>query len=444
MELVRKIRVIELFAGVGGFRVGLDKANLALLSGQRPVSFDVIWSNQWEPGERGQYASQVYCHHFGLQGHKNDDIASFPADHIPDAELLVGGFPCQDYSVARTLSQAAGIEGKKGVLWWEIHKIVDRKRPPILLLENVDRLLKSPAGRRGRDFAIILASLMRLDYAVEWRVVNAADYGFPQRRRRVFILAYHERTRAYKQLATETAASWITDQGILCHAFPSDAVEPTMLPIPTAIVGLDPVVVSEQFGDSRSGSPFFNAGVAVRGRVYSLKVHPRYTGPTSVLDDIVIKDKAAWKSFQIPQSEINDWRYLKGAKSVKRVKRSGVEYTYDEGPIPFPDPLERPSRTIVTGEGGPSPSRFKHVVKCGRNYRRLTPIELERLNGFPDDFTRLPGISDARRAFFMGNALVTGLVEKIAIALADCDALGAFHEQIRDNVAYSRARQLVH
>ncbi len=82
--------------------------------------------------------------------------------------------------------------------------------------------------------------------------------------------------------------------------------------------------------------------------------------------------------------------------------------------MPFPDPLERPSRTIVTGEGGSSPSRFKHVVKDheGR-LRRLPPVELERLNMFPDDHTKAEGISDTKRAFFMGNALVVGIVERI-------------------------------
>ena len=114
---------------------------------------------------------------------------------IPDHELLVGGFPCQDYSVAKTLNQATGIVGKKGVLWWEIYRVLMMKRPPYLFLENVDRLLKSPTRQRGRDFGVMLATLADLGYEVEWRVVNAADYGFPQKRRRVLLigrLAGHE------------------------------------------------------------------------------------------------------------------------------------------------------------------------------------------------------------------------------------------------------------
>ena len=84
----------------------------------------------------------------------------------------------------------------------------------------------------------------------------------------------------------------------------------------------------------------------------------------------------------------------------------------------FPDPLEKPSRTIITGEGGKSPSRFKHVIETDKGLRRLTPIELERLNGFPDNHTSLEEISNVKRAFFMGNALVCGVVEKIGNELS--------------------------
>ena len=83
----------------------------------------------------------------------------------------------------------------------------------------------------------------------------------------------------------------------------------------------------------------------------------------------------------------------------------------------FPDSLEKPSRTIITGEGGQAPSRFKHVIKQRNKYRRLTPVELERLNMFPDNHTKLDGITDSKRAFFMGNALVVGVIEKIGNTL---------------------------
>jgi DNA (cytosine-5)-methyltransferase 1 len=111
------------------------------------------------------------------------------------------------------------------------------------------------------------------------------------------------------------------------------------------------------------------------------------------------------------------WEYLKGTKKEKRITKDGFEYNYSEGSMVYPDALDNASRTIITGEGGNSPSRFKHVVESDRGLRRLTPIELERLNMFPDDHTKLNGVTDTKRAFFMGNALVVGVVEKIGEAL---------------------------
>ena len=190
---MEKIRTIDLFAGVGGFRLGLKKA---------PSMYKIVWSNQWEPSKKNQIASDIYEKRFGKKNHSNENLADVSTKDIPDFDLLCGGFPCQDYSVARTLSQAEGIKGKKGVLWWQIHRIIDEKKnkPAFLLLENVDRLLKSPANQRGKDFAIILASLADLGYIVEWRVINAAEYGMPQRRRRVFILGYRQDSKINKKI----------------------------------------------------------------------------------------------------------------------------------------------------------------------------------------------------------------------------------------------------
>ena len=189
------INIIELFAGVGGFRLGLENIK------NYNRNFNIVWSNQWEPTTKTQHASQIYEKQFGNHNHSNEDISKVKVIDIPDHDMLVGGFPCQDYSVASTLKNSHGINGKKGVLWWEIYRILQEKEdkaPKYLLLENVDRLLKSPASQRGRDFAIILSSLNKLGYAVEWRVVNASEYGMPQRRRRVFIFASKKDTIFYK------------------------------------------------------------------------------------------------------------------------------------------------------------------------------------------------------------------------------------------------------
>ena len=206
------IKVVELFAGVGGFRLGLEKSH-----------YKVIWSNQWEPSTKMQHASMVYEARFGKKNHSNEDINDLVAnniDIIPDHDMLVGGFPCQDYSVATTLHNSKGLKGKKGVLWWAIHRILEYKKnkPKYLFLENVDRLLKSPASQRGRDFAVMLQSLNDLGYAVEWRVVNAAEYGMPQRRRRVFFLGYHKSTKIYKELSDSNKKSWIETNGVFANA----------------------------------------------------------------------------------------------------------------------------------------------------------------------------------------------------------------------------------
>ena len=205
------IRVVELFAGVGGFRIGLERAS---------EHYKTIWSNQWEPSTKRQDASIVYCHRFGEQGHSNEDIATVPTSDIPQCDLLVGGFPCQDYSVATTLKRSGGIEGKKGVLWWQIYRILDemKQKPNYLLFENVDRLLKSPASQRGRDFAIILASLNDLGYTVEWRIINAADYGMPQRRKRTYIIGYKNDLAMTQQI--DNPLEWILSKGVMAQAFP--------------------------------------------------------------------------------------------------------------------------------------------------------------------------------------------------------------------------------
>ena len=120
-----EIKVAELFAGVGGFRVGLKRASDSKL--ETSNKYKIVWSNQWEPSTKTQDASKIYVKKFGAENHSNEDIAKVPVSEIPDHDMLVGGFPCQDYSVARTLNKAEGIAGKKGVLWWEIHRILSEK-----------------------------------------------------------------------------------------------------------------------------------------------------------------------------------------------------------------------------------------------------------------------------------------------------------------------------
>ncbi len=398
--------VAELFAGVGGFRIGLAKAG-----------WKTVFSNQWEPSTKVQHASDVYVTNFGDEGHSSEDIAK--VDRIPKKfDLLVGGFPCQDYSVAKTLSHAKGLRGKKGVLWWEILRLVELHKPKFIFLENVDRLLKSPSNQRGRDFAVMLRTLSDVGYIVEWRVVNAADYGFPQRRIRVFIVARKGKTLG----KSVTPYEYLTRKGILARALP---VESTQLDCTEVSIDDDAEKVSKFFNKAGSEkSPFLNSGVFLDGIAYTIRTEaaPK-SAKFQTLGDILQPDSEIAESFYVPSSQLQEWKYLKGAKSIERVhKGSGAQYKYSEGSMAFPDLLTNPSRTILTGEGGTSPSRFKHIIKTKNGYRRLTPVELERLNGFPDDWTQFNQIgeivSDTKRAFFMGNALVVGLIEMVGKVIA--------------------------
>jgi len=405
-----KIRVAELFAGVGGFRLGLEGKN------DRRSSFKVVWSNQWEPSTKRQHASETYTNVFGEDGHSNEDISKVNVSDIPDHDLLVGGFPCQDYSVARTLSQAAGLQGKKGVLWWSIERILREKgaqAPRFLMLENVDRLLKSPAKQRGRDFAVMLASLSDLGYAVEWRVINAADYGMPQRRRRVYIIGYKKGTYPNSNATKISPEEWLIREGLFARSFPVESKNLVSKKIELSNILGD---VSREFnkGAGSGESPFSNAGLMIDHDVWTIRTTPRYDGKPRTLGEVLLPENEVPESYFVDKNDLSGWKYLKGGKKEKRRTKDGFTYDYSEGPMSFPDHLDKPSRTIVTGEGGSTPSRFKHIVrlKSGR-YRRLTPVELERLNMFPDDHTKLEGISDVKRAFFMGNALVVGVIDKL-------------------------------
>lgn len=421
MSSQKTVRVAELFAGVGGFRLGLEgyhSDDWPWMDMPAAGPYETVWANQWEPPGTvtKQFAARCYELRFGAGSVVNEDIHAVLDAYerseidIPDVDMVVGGFPCQDYSVAKPLSQAGGIEGKKGVLWWDIYRFLQLKdRPPYVLLENVDRLLKSPASQRGRDFAIILSCFDKLGYSVEWRVVNSAEYGFPQRRKRTYIFA------------CRTEDAWDLDRrlvdGLMAQAFP--IVEPAPEELGHVEVPSDPFVVTRDFNRGGKASPFLEAGAMQAGHVSTCKVVEAYEGPRQTLGDVLVPESEVPEEFFIEPEKLAQWRYLKGAKRERRVnKQTGFEYWYSEGSMAFPDSLDRPSRTILTGEGGRGASRFKHVIETpsGR-YRRLVPDELDQLQGFPRGWTDA-GMTDGHRAFCMGNALVVGIPHAIGRVLA--------------------------
>ena len=391
----------DLFAGVGGFRLGLER----LESGWKTV-----WFSQWEPGARTQWAHDCYVKHFGDckdkngEYHTGDDIAVVQKEAIPEHTLLVGGFPCQDYSVAHTLASSQGIEGKKGVLWWQIRDVLIAKRPPFCIFENVDRLLKSPAKQRGRDFGVILACFAELGYSAEWRVINAATYGAAQRRRRTFIFAYRNDTRYGNRMAAVNPEQVLSAEGLMPRAFPILEVgKPKETQLPTDIVE-----VSDKFAFD-----FRQAGYMTQGQIYTADVEVCEETPV-LLKDILQSDVD--EKFYITSDRMEKWVYLKGAKKIARTSASGHEYVFSEGPIAFPDVWDRPGRTMLTSES--TLNRSTHVVAdpgTGR-IRTLTPVEAERLQGFQDDWTAT-GMPQRMRFFCMGNALVVPMISRMGKVL---------------------------
>ena len=404
-----KIRVAELFAGVGGFRLGLEG-----VPGEATADgpFKTVWANQWEPPgtEARQFAWRCYESHFGEGSCVNEDISLVLDEHeagrrdIPDIDMVVGGFPCQDYSVAKPLSQAGGIEGKKGVLWWDIYRLL-RLKPSVerCLFENVDRLLKSPAGQRGRDFAIILSCLMSLGYSVEWRVVNSAEYGFPQRRKRVFIYAEKKPWGALRKRL---------EDGVMAHALPAKIVGDTR----TLDIPRDPYDITQSWPAHKT-SPFLEAGCASSFHVVTSRIQEDFHGERRTLGDVVVNASEVPEEFWVPDGQLPKWEYLKGSKREERVAKNGHHYWYSEGSMAYPDLLTNPSRTILTGEGGRGASRFKHIIEQDGRMRRLVPDELDVLQGFPRGWTNT-GMTDGQRAFCMGNALVVGVVRLIGEEIA--------------------------
>lgn len=417
-----KIKMIELFAGVGGFRLAAEG-----------LGVEVDFWNQWEPGSKVQHAASVYRKRFGVEGFREDasqvDIAlavkllKYPKKPA-DSYILVGGFPCQDYSVAKSKTAALGLEGKKGVLWWPMLELIDKAKPSYVFLENVDRLLKSPSNQRGRDFAVMLRTLGDLGYLVEWRVIDSSDYGALQRRKRVFIIATKLDGRKTKKLSHEDANALIMTTGVLARAY---KVRNILNPVVAIDLSHEPEELSKSFGLGLKLSPFLNSGVYKNGTAYTVKVEAQESQKRALREALVPDSEVPPEFYVNDEVVLKKWKALKDGGPRDRKSKSGHNYTYSEGRMNLTDNLDKPSRTIVTGEGGSTPSRFKHLIDIDGRHRRLTPVELEKLNGFPENHTQfgLDGaeISNIKRAFFMGNALVVPVV-RMAIEVIVSDLEG--------------------
>ena len=398
--------VVELFAGVGGFRVGLNDIKGFDEETGRAIEnrdWEFVWANQWEPSTKSQPAYDCYSTRFGTEHASNVNISEVNKAEIPDHNLLVGGFPCQDYSVARSLHNEAGITGKKGVLFWDIAEILEVKKPFFVLLENVDRLLKSPSKQRGRDFGIMLRTFYDKGYNVEWRVINAADYGARQRRRRTFIFAWRKETAYNKKLDDFTREEIILNNGLFATQFPVEQMDKITLNRIDLNKYVDTVQMTEEFKAN-----FLNSGCCIDGIVSTLKTTPQFESPI-LLRDVLQHDVD--EKYYLTKEQEEKFDYLKGPKRIERTSREGFTYTFSEGRIANPDNLDAPGRTMLTSEG--TVNRSTHIVDDLDTHRRriLTPVEAERLQHFPDNWTNT-GMTDRQRFFMMGNALVTYVINR--------------------------------
>ena len=406
-----KKTVIELFAGVGGFRVGLNDIHNFDNNGKAIENRDwkFVWANQWEPATTVQHAYDCYVTRFGNEC-SNEDISKVDSKDIPDHTLLCGGFPCQDYSVARSLSKEKGIEGKKGVLFWDIARILKDKETPFFLLENVDRLLKSPSKQRGRDFGIMLRTLSDLGYNVEWRIINAADYGAAQRRRRIFIFGWKKTTKYNENIDYIGPKYLIAQEGVFARAFPIEQEDSKYRCI-DLLQYEDTVDITKHFK-----AEFENSGIMIDGKVWTRKVTPVYEEPITI-GEIREKRKGLDK-YILTGEKLKKFEYLRGGKKILRTRPDGTEYYYSEGSMSGYDSLDLPGRTMLTSEG--SVNRSTHIIpdKETGKLRLLTPIEAERLQSFPDDWTNT-GMPENRRYFMMGNALVTKVINRLEPVLRE-------------------------
>jgi len=463
--MTNKFKVLSMFDGVGGFIVGLDRANK--IAGDD--FYKTTYTNQFEPGRKSQDAFEVGKYRYPDANHSNTDIMEVPDSYFDDMKnngvnMIVGGFPCQDYSVARSKKFEKGIEGKKGVLFWEIIRAVKHIQPKYLILENVDRLLKSPSSQRGRDFAIMLAAFNQLDYSVEWRVINAADYGRGQRRRRVYFFVYRNDSEWGQHISTDyskpedmnnileldghTYDQYIFDEGLFARKFPIQK-EPNKGREHSEKLSLDYTKDDGSdyildVSDNFTGK-IWNTGIMRYGQYFTIDTEPIRQAPET-LGEIVEAAKEAFIKDYDNKSEgeaeyeeyidkyilkddarIKKFEYLRGPKKIERTSADGHKYVYSEGGMSPYDSLDLPGRTMLTSEG--SVNRSTHLLKMGNNYRTITPIEAELLQDFPPNWTKykvnsdneVVEVSDRMRMFFMGNALVTTVIKRIGEELSVID-----------------------
>lgn len=375
------MRAIEMFAGIGGFRIGLQKAGL-----------DVVWANDID-----LKACAIYRTQFGDGSIICGDIKDVK-DSIPTHDLLTAGFPCQPFSAA---GKKMGIHDQvRGTLFAEIVEVLERVQPRYFILENVKRLLTMEGGRH---FRTILLALSEAGYFVEWRLLNAKKFGLAQNRERVFIVGRKDG----KHLLTCGLAQFATERSVLFLGGEL-GTEKTLFPLSTIAELLEPISDNQRFG---------SAGFAWRDKVYScFPVDFPEQNPSKLLREVLQEDADPFFDFT---KATNGW--LKNNTAVNSFV-NGVEIISNQ------EGGRRMGYTIF-GIAGLAPtltattSRHYERYRIGDRYRRLTNVEYARLQGFRDDWCVAATIYDQYALY--GNAVPPVMVEWVTRRLVERHGLAS-------------------
>ena len=364
---INNLKAVELFAGIGGFRLGLTNANI-----------ETIWAN-----DINELSYQVYESNFGKDSLVLGDINKIPILDIPNHDILTAGFPCQPFSPA---GKKLGVrDSVRGTLFERIVEIIDKKQPKYFFLENVKRLLTM---ENGYHFRVILNALSELDYFIEWRIISPISFGIPQNRDRIFIFGTKLNSVHINYQLLQNTSVFLTQPDLTDLENVEELLEKDMMM---------PIVTNK--------GKNYNWGIAYKNKMLTLSlptlpdIKPRQKLKDILQDDLMVDTQFDFTSDTLER--------IKQSKAVNRYCH-GVELLYNQ------DGGARLGYTIFGINGiastlTASTSRHYERYQIGDKFRRLTNIEYARLMGFPDDWCRIARIYDQYALF--GNAIVPSCVE---------------------------------
>ena len=397
------IKIFSMFSGVGGFELGFQQANLQT----QVVGFCEI----------DKYASQILETKF--QGVKNyGNATTIDETKLPNFDILVGGFPCQAFSMA---GKRKGFDEARGTLFFDVARILAHKKPRNFILENVKGLL---SHNKGKTFETILGILSDLGYIVEWELLNSKNYGVPQSRERVYIVG-HLRGQSRPKVFSFREGNGVSETSRKKERERSSQVSSTITSNykrGTHAMGeqyiLEPKELTKNIGQGQRV-------YSTNGASVSIKALGGGQGGKTGLYKIPQATKQGYE-----WADLGDSVNLQNLKSKTRRGRVGkqIAQTLDTGNQQYTivQATITPSRKNKSQNG----RRFKDneepmftltqndvhgVMHNKTQIRRLTPIECERLQGFPDNWTE--GLSDTQRYKCMGNAVTTNVVEWVVTQL---------------------------